>query len=134
MGAWDTSSFGNDTANGWMEDLEEHKDLSYIDITLQTVLDAGENSIKGRDAERAVAAAEVVARLFGKSTLVDTYTETIARWAEAHPIKPTPALIAKAAAVVDRIGRPPSDLLELWEHCAAEWAESLADLRNRLMV
>jgi hypothetical protein len=30
MGAWDATSFGNDTANDWAYELEEHGDLTHV--------------------------------------------------------------------------------------------------------
>lgn len=45
MGAWDATSFRNDTATDWAYDLETYNDLSYIDATLQRILDAGDSYI-----------------------------------------------------------------------------------------
>jgi len=131
MGAWDATSFGNDTANDWAYGLEECDDLSYIEAALQKILEEGEEYIEAPDAEEAVAAAEVVAWLRGKRSPVNAYTEKIAAWVDAHPIQPTPALTGKAQSVLDRIQREPSELLELWEG-NPEWSASLAELRARL--
>jgi hypothetical protein len=131
MGAWDATSFGNDTANDWAYDLENSSDLSYIDATLQRILDAGEDYIEGSDAEEAIGAAEVVAWLRGRPTPVNAYTEKIAEWVAAHPIHPTAAITQKAILVLDRIQRQPSELQELWEG-DPDWAASIADLCRRL--
>jgi hypothetical protein len=131
MGAWDATSFGNDTANDWAYGLEECDDLSYIEAALQKILEEGEEYIEAPDAEEAVAAAEVVAWLRGKRSPVNAYTEKIAAWVDAHPIQPTPALTGKAQSVLDRIQRAPSELLDLWEG-NPEWSASLAELRARL--
>ena len=42
MGAWDASSFGNDTANDWAYSLERCSDFSCIEKALWRVLDAGD--------------------------------------------------------------------------------------------
>jgi hypothetical protein len=133
MGAWDATSFGNDTANDWAYELENVRDLSYVDATLQKILDAGDDYIEGPDAEEAIAAAEVLAWLRGRPTPVNAYTEKIAEWVAAHPIQPTAAITQKALATLDRIQRQPSELPELWEGIA-EWAAAMSDLRNRLMT
>ena len=134
MGAWDATSFGNDTANDWAYGLEKSHDLSYIDSTLQRILDAGDDYIEGPDAEEAIAAAEVLAWLLGRPTPVNAYTRKVAEWVAAHPIRPTAALIEKALAALDRIKGESSELPELWKDSAssAGWAASMSDLRARL--
>lgn len=131
MGAWDATSFGNDTANDWAYGLEECDDLSYIETAIQKILDAGDDYIERPDAEEVIAAAEVVAWLRGRSTPVNGYTKKIAEWTAAHPIQPPPGLIQKALSALDRIEQQPSELLDLWEG-STEWIASLADLRSRL--
>ncbi len=110
MGAWDATSFGNDTANDWAYELEESDDLSFIDATLQKALDVGDGYLEAPDAEEAVAAAEVVAWLRGRSTPVNAYTEKIAAWVSAHAAAAPAPLAEKAVAALDRIQRQPSEL------------------------
>jgi hypothetical protein len=40
MGAWSHEPFGNDDAGDWALELEEATDLSYIEASLDAVLDA----------------------------------------------------------------------------------------------
>ncbi|MBL9202833.1 MAG: DUF4259 domain-containing protein [Opitutaceae bacterium] len=131
MGAWSELPFGNDTACDWAYGLEDSEDLSYIEETLQTVLDAGDDYLEAPAGDEAIAAAEVVAWLHGKPSPRDAYSEDVSTWVEAHPIKPTAALIKKAIAALDRIKREPSELLSLWEG-NEKWAVSVAELRARL--
>ena len=131
MGAWDASSFGNDTANDWAYGLEGCDDLSYIDAALQKVLDAGSDYVEAREAEQAIAAAEVLAWLRGRPTPVNAYTEKVAGWVAAHPVQPPPAITQKALAAIERILGESSELPELWEG-NPEWVASMADLRTRL--
>jgi hypothetical protein len=131
MGAWDATSFGNDTANDWAYDLEECADLSYIEATLQQVLDAGDDYLDADIATEAIAAAEVLAWLRGRPTPVDAYTEKIADWVSAHPIEPPATIIEKALSVLDRIRSEGSELPELWED-DPEWIAAMDDLRDRL--
>jgi septation ring formation regulator EzrA len=131
MGAWDTSSFGNDTANDWAYGLEDCADLSLIESTLQTVAEAGDEYIEATEGEEAIAAAEVLAWLRGQGPPLNAYTEKVASWVEAHPITPPAELVQLALAVLDRLQQEPSELMELWED-DAEWQASVADLRARL--
>ena len=131
MGAWDASSFGNDTANDWAYSLEECSDLGCIEEALQRVLDAGDEYLEAPDAEEAIGAAEVVAWLLGRRGELNAYTEKIAVWVEAHPIRPPQKLVDSAVAVLDRIQGSDSELAELWEG-QAEWVAAIGDLRKRL--
>jgi hypothetical protein len=131
MGSWDATSFGNDHANDWAYDLVRSKDLSYIDATLQKILDAGDEYIEAPDAEECIAAAEVVAWLRGRPTPVNAYTEKIAKWVAAQPVRPLEAITQKALLAIGRVQRQPSELPELWEG-DADWTAAMTDLRNRL--
>ncbi len=131
MGVWDATSFGNDTANDWAYTLEECDGLAYIESTLQTVVDIGDNYLGSNEAVEAIAAAEVLAWLRGRPTPVDSYTKKIATWVAAHPVRPPAAIIQKALKVLDRIQQEPSALAELWSD-DTNWANAMNDLRTRL--
>ncbi len=132
MGAWDTSSFGNDTANDWAYGLDDCSDLSLIETTLRKVADAGDDYIEAPDGEEAIAAAEVLAWLRGNRAPVNAYTKKIAYWVDAHPIIPAPSMIELAVAVLDRLQREPSELIELWAEDTG-WQADISDLRARLV-
>lgn len=131
MRAWDPTSFGNDSANDWAYALESSDGLPYIEEALQAVLHAGDDYVEAGDAEEAIGAAEVIAWMRGKPSAANAYTEKIARWVSAHPHSPPTALVQKALAVLDRVLRSPSELLDLWEDEPA-WNASVEDLRSRL--
>ena|SRR5690606_22855797 len=131
MGTWDATSFGNDTANDWVYDLEECNDLSHIENSLQQVLDVGDDHLDSDLATEAVAAAEVVAWLDGKPSPVNAYTEKIATWVAANPIRPSAEIKQMALQALDRIQQDQSELLELWEG-DPEWTAAMNDLRDRL--
>ena len=63
MGAWGFGTFENDDAGDWLFDLEETNDLSLIEQTL-TLED---DYIEAPDGCNALAAAEIVAALMGKT-------------------------------------------------------------------
>lgn len=131
MGAWDTTSFGNDRANDWAYDLQECHDLSLIRSTLERVAAIGEENIDATLGEDAVAAAEVLAWLKGKGSPPNAYTKKIGEWVNSHPIEPPSDLIALAIQIIDRLRREPSELLELWDD--DDWVDSLEELKSRLM-
>lgn len=131
MGSWSTESFGNDSACDWAYKLEKYQDLSFIESTLQFVIDSGSEYLDSRDGEQAVAAAEVVAWLRGFPGKVDSYTETVSNWVKAHPLTPSDELVQKALKVVERVQTEPSELVDLWEG-SPDWAEAMKNLRDRL--
>ena len=135
MGTWDEGSFGNDTACDWSYGLEKVNDLRYVETTLDKVLAYGAGEMVPADAaECAVAAAEVIARLKGRWGEEDSYTETTDAWVRSHPVSPPPALVAKTVAALERIVRPPSELLDLWEEAeeGGSWVEAVAELKGRI--
>ena len=134
MGAWGTGAFDNDTACDWAGELVESSDLSLIETTLDNVLQAGSGYLEAPEAEEALAAAEVVARLQGNWGVRDVYTAPVDEWVEENNLVPTEDLTQKAIRTIDRILAPPSELLELWEETGDDlkaWKASLDDLRSR---
>lgn len=134
MGAWSHEPFGNDTANDWAYGLEETRDLSYIGATLDKILDSGTEYLDSSDAEEAVAAIEVLAKLLDRGTQVDAYTEKVDLWVKKVTTKPDSALRNKAKLVLQRILSEDSELSELWEESdgGAEWKHSMEQLRAAL--
>ena len=135
MGAWDSGSFDNDTACDWAYGLESASDLAYIEAAFDEVLAAGDEYLEADAGQCAVAAAEVVAKLRGRSSEVSAYTESVDKWVAAHKhLTLTPAFLAKADAALARLAREPSELLELWSEGddGEGWAEQVAELRGRI--
>jgi Domain of unknown function (DUF4259) len=136
MGAWDHTTFGNDDACDWGGDLRSHEELSFIEETLDTVIDSGENYLEAPESSQAIAAAEVVARLQGHFGIRNPYTEPVDKWVAAHPLIVPASLARKAQAALDRILTRPSELLELWEesHDFDSWKETITELKSRIQV
>lgn len=134
MGAWDSDPFGNDSALDWVGELEAFDDLSFIEATLEYVLDRGPEYIESDDAEEAIAAADTLARLKGRFYVRNAYTEPLDEWVMANSIIPPQTLVDSALRVLDRILTPPSELLELWEDSAdfEAWRGQLDQLKERL--
>ena len=60
MGTWGTGSFENDQAVDWTYGLEGKADLSYVETTIDRVLDVGIDYLDRDVAQEAVAAIEAV--------------------------------------------------------------------------
>jgi Domain of unknown function (DUF4259) len=133
MGAWSKDSFGNDTANDWAYDLIETANLNVVRKTIQRVLDSGHEYLKARDAEKVIAAVEVIARLQGNFGKRDAYTEKVDNWVKTHPQPPPSDLIMSGSQALDRVLQPPSELLELWQESDEfeGWKNSVLDLKRR---
>ena len=136
MGAWSRESFGNDTACDWAYNLEGTSDLSLVENTIDNVLSIGGEYLEAPDAEEAIAAAEVVARLQGNWGLRDSYTEPADDWVEQNELTPPAGLAQKARAAINRILRDPSELKELWEESdeSDAWKESVLELKSRIVA
>ena len=138
MGVWSYEPFGNDTACDWSFSLIQSKDMSVIESALdRVIIDAerkgavvGEGqmisqTIEPWDAERAIAAAAVVAKLAGHAVQTDSYTEAVDQWVATMPLHASPALRAKARHSLDVILAQTED---------AEWQTALHDLRTLLSL
>jgi hypothetical protein len=135
MGTWAIDAFGNDAANDWAYDLIESADLSLIETTLNKVLEEGDEYLEASDAEEAIAAIEVLARLQGNWGERNAYTEKIDEWVESIKIEPGSVLIEKAQEILSRILSPNSELYELWQEADKEefeaWKRSIEILKQR---
>lgn len=136
MGTWSHEPFGNDTASDWTYELEETKDLSLIETALDNVLEMGEDYLEAPTAEEAIGAVEVLAKLLGRGTQSDAYTEKVDDWVKSIKQKPSPALLQKAQVAIGRILADDSELLELWRDSDdfEAWQASLALLRDAVSV
>lgn len=132
MGAWSHEPFGNDDANDWAYGLEDSNDLSLIEAALDRALEA-EEYLEAPEASEAVAAVEVVAKLLGKGTQTDSYTEKVDEWVKSVPAKPDAALVAKAKRTLERVLGENSELRDLWEEGGAgEWLGSIRSLQSAI--
>jgi Domain of unknown function (DUF4259) len=134
MGTWAVDAFGNDGAADWAYEVEGAEDLSIVESALDAILADDADYVEATDAEVALAAIEVIARLQGNWREKNPYSENVDRWVEKHPIQPPAALVKKAHLVIDRILAENSELNEVWsesdEH--ASWLASVAELRSRV--
>lgn len=127
MGAWSHEPFGNDTACDWAYELEEASDFSPIEQALDRVLDDGSEYIDAPEAEEAIAAIEVIAKLLGVGTQSDSYTERVDAWVQKINQRPSAELIQKAKNAISIILSENSELAELWEE-DEQWAQGISGL------
>jgi hypothetical protein len=134
MGTWSCEPFGNDTAGDWAFGLDEAKDLSYVEAALDAVLEQDkDDELESTDSEEALAACEVLAKLLGKGTQSDGYTQGVDTWVASLKLKPDSALLKKAQKALKRVMGKNSELREVWEEEGADdWMESIKALRDAL--
>ena len=134
MGAWGHLPFDNDTTNDWAGGLEKVNDFSLVESTFDELEDIGDDYLEEDIACEALGACEVIARLLGNPGYTNAYTEKVDLWvADRRKLKPSPELLQKAVAAIDRILGEDSELCELWEGNDA-WHEAMQDLRARLQT
>jgi hypothetical protein len=129
MGAWSHEPFGNDDACDWAYGLSDTNDLSFIESAINRVLEA-DDYIEAPDASEAIAAIEVMAKLLGKGTQMDSYTSEVDAWVSAVSIKPGLELLSKAKNAIDLILADNSELFELWQESGSDdWVKSVKKLQ-----
>jgi hypothetical protein len=136
MGAWGVGIFDNDDACDWKYGLEKTSDLRVVEAAIAAVNVGEDGYVEAPSASEALAACEVIARLKGNWGARNSYTETLDKWVEAHPMTPGPQLVASAMRVIDRILAANSELLELWKDSEEyeDWLKAVQDLRQRVLA
>ena len=130
MGAWDYGSFDNDDAGDWVWELEEAGSLVPVVAAIEAVENGG-GYLEAPVCSIAIAAAEVVAAIFGKPST--TLPESLKPVVAALEGTAEPSLKSRAAAAVLRV-KTDSELKELWDDAGAtaEWHRHVDDLLLRL--
>ncbi len=127
---WDTSSFGNDGAQEWLRELGVSKSSNSITLAIETV-DNSDNFIDSGDAERAVAACEMISasRGFPAASLPPEVTQ----WIKEQRYSASDELANKAKSVISRVIAS-SELRDLWDgtEAASSWLQHAHDLQERL--
>ncbi len=128
MGTWGFGAFENDAALSWIGDLEDSKDLSVLDASLQAVINT---SVPGEtECCEAFAAAEVVAALHKAPSMM--LPNGVLDWIDSNP-NLTDALREKAIEALEVV-LSDSELRDFWaeEDDLDVWKEELEDLLQRL--
>jgi len=133
MGAWSHEPFGNDDACDWGYSLTEQRGLSPVESAIDAVLETA-GLLEADTACRGIAAAEILAKLLGRGTQSDAYTEDIDEWIRTAASRPDGAILEKARRAIDRILGEDSELNDLWTEGeeAEVWRASVLQLQDRL--
>ncbi|MFL9925627.1 DUF4259 domain-containing protein [Herbaspirillum lusitanum] len=134
MGAWSHESFDNDDACDFSSDLLDTEDLSIVEDAFNIVINSTGAYLEAPDAARAIAAAEVLARLQGNWGVRNAYTETVDTWVAQVKVAPDEAIRQKALQAIDRTLEQPSELLDLWQESGKQesWIAAVNDLKQRV--
>lgn len=135
MGAWSHEPFGNDTACDWAYELEESEGYSAIvDAFNQIIEMSTEEYIDADIGCVAHAAAEVLAKSFGRGVEEEDLPEAVEKWLEQNKNKTNPALIPKAIRALNLLTRENSELNELWQESDyyTEWTSNIDELKEIL--
>lgn len=112
MGAWGLGNFDNDMAGDWAYGLEGCNDLSVIETAINAVFE--DDYIDSDIGCEALAAIDVLARLKGKFSVKNSYTEEVDAWVASVNVEPSGELIEKALKVLELVVGESSELAELW--------------------
>jgi len=134
MGTWSVEPFGNDSAADWAFELEEAGDLQPIEAAIDAVLAAGDDYLEASDADIAIAAIDVLARVRGSPGEVMGSSRVVDAFVASLETPPDPDLIEQALAALDRIVGENSELRDLWEESDEfdAWKAAIEALRVRL--
>ena len=103
MGRWGYGIFENDTACDFKYLVVDGGGLVPVEQALERVLSSGDGYLEVSEADEALAAADIIARLLGSFGQQDAYTEDIDAWVESSQVKVSPALVEKARQAIRRI-------------------------------
>ncbi len=133
MGAWGISSFDNDDAADWLEELLLADNLLILYSAFEMV---DEEYLEFPDACNALAAAEVVLALKGNTR--KGVPAKAQQWVQQHQSSATADELAEltkmAIAAVKKVTSPDSELDELWQESEDydDWLEDIITLKEAL--
>lgn len=129
MGASGYSAFENDDAMDWLAELEDAEDTSVLVNAFDEISDVSEDYIEIPEASIAIAAAEVVAALLGRTAI--SLPEEVMEWVEGRG-EMASAVVNQARSAVNRI-LVDSELQGVWEDSgSSDWKACVEDLLRRL--
>ncbi len=126
--------FDNDDARNFASRIVEEPDLDRLEDVVDRVLSRGLGDLEATEGAEALAAADIVARLLGKTRPKSASTEAIDQWVSGAKLEPDVLLINKAHSAVTRVRTAPSELLERMKKSDqfATWRKSLDELSQAL--
>jgi len=129
-GAWGVGSFENDSALGWVYELERAKSVNFLSSTFNKV--QGGSYIDVDVCSAALAAAEIVASINNRS--LANLPKEVQAWVKKYSVKATDQLKSSAVNAISRCEESSSsELARLWEESdKSEWSSFLSNLKSRL--
>lgn len=129
MGAWGVSTFENDDAVDWLEELIGSVNLLILYSTFEML---EEDYLECPDGCNALAAAEVVAALNNQARA--SFPEQAKQWVATHKNDKSDDLLDLALNAVDKVISKSSELNELWKKSDeyGEWLKDVASLKLAL--
>lgn len=132
MGAWDVGPFDNDTAADWCGGLNEaipEQRAVLIRDALTRVAEYGNDYLESNEAEKAIAAAAVVASQLPGGTAIDTpyAPDFLLEGGNVEVDDEVPAIAVRA---LDRVVQQDSEWRELWEESAKSYPLALASVQS----
>ena len=116
MGAWGVDILENDAAQDFIAAILDEKNLGMIEEAIDRVLRAGDDEVEAPDAEEAIAAVDIIARLLQRDEDDEIEEgDELAEWVSACEEEPNDVLVENARKALERILTDPSELLELWQ-------------------
>lgn len=132
LGSWDVSSFGNDGARDWLEELLQAKGADRVFRALMGAGKLGPNDyLQTTESECAVAAAEIVAA--GAGSPSSQLPPKASQWVQDRNFTAGAEIVDLALRVVERVAKN-SELKEVWDDTdsAEDWYALITDLETRL--
>jgi hypothetical protein len=135
MGTWALHSFANDDAGDLIGDLVEGTDLSPVQEAIERV-ESTAGYLEAPEAQRGIAACEVVALVLGHASAASQSEEELTAWVARVKPSMDAAVVSRAVQLVDRVLAPDSELRELWEESDEfnDWQADIRALRARLQA
>ena len=134
MGTWDIGFFDNNMACDWENDITVNTDIKYIENTLKEACNNSEDELDIDIANRALAAADALARLLGSPGEENSYTENLELWVKSYK-KEIPLELKKLALqAIDNVLSPESELKQYWKIRPEndDWLQLTQKLKDRL--
>ena len=134
MGTWGTGVFDNDTACDFAANVADGGGLQALVQALDRVLVPTSDYLRAQDADRGLAAAEIVARLNGSRGEQTAYKAEIDDWIERSSAPISKDVLDKARQAITRILTKPSELVDLWMESGdfEDWKRHVEDVSKRL--
>lgn len=135
MGTWDIGFFDNDMACDWENNIDDNSNISIIEKALIPVLENNEDSLDIDLANKALAAAEALARLLNHDGEQTTYTEHLDSWVKTFNGEISRNLIDMAMKCIVKITSMDSELKQYWTLRGEidQWISNISSLEKRLV-